>query len=95
MSTQEVADQVQEQTGMDTRVTILGHVQRGGAPTVRDRVIATQMGNYAVLALMEGKEKRIVAMQGGKIVDIDIEEALEMKKPLDEALYEAEQSISI
>lgn len=95
MSTQEVADQVQEQTGMDTRVTILGHVQRGGAPTVRDRVIATQMGNYAVLALMEGKEKRIVAMQDGKIVDIDIEEALEMKKPLDEALYEAEQSISI
>ena len=95
MSTQEVADRVQEQTGMDTRVTILGHVQRGGAPTVRDRVIATQMGNYAVLALMEGKEKRIVAMQGGKIVDIDIEEALEMKKPLDEALYEAEQSISI
>ena len=95
MSTQEVADQVQEQTGLDTRVTILGHVQRGGAPTVRDRVIATQMGNYAVLALMEGKEKRIVAMQDGKIVDIDIEEALEMKKPLDEALYEAEQSISI
>lgn len=95
MSTQEVADRVQEQTGMDTRVTILGHVQRGGAPTVRDRVIATQMGNYAVLALMEGKEKRIVAMQDGKIVDIDIEEALEMKKPLDEALYEAEQSISI
>ena len=95
MSTQEVADQVQEQTGMDTRVTILGHVQRGGAPTVRARVIATQMGNYAVLALMEGKEKRIVAMQDGKIVDIDIEEALEMKKPLDEALYEAEQSISI
>ena len=95
MSTQEVADRVQEQTGMDTRVTILGHVQRGGAPTVRDRVIATQIGNYAVLALMEGKEKRIVAMQDGKIVDIDIEEALEMKKPLDEALYEAEQSISI
>lgn len=53
------------------------------------------MGSYAVHALMEGKEKRIVAVQHGQIVDIEIEEALEMKKTLDEALYNAEQSISI
>ena len=95
MTTQEVADRVQEETGMDTRVTILGHIQRGGSPTARDRIIATQMGSYAVHALMEGKEKRIVAVQHGQIVDIEIEEALEMKKTLDEALYNAEQSISI
>ena len=95
MSTQEVADRVKEQTGMDTRVTILGHIQRGGAPSARDRVVATQMGNYAVRALLEGKTKRIVAMQDGRVVDIDIEEALQMEKPLDEALYAAEQSISI
>lgn len=95
MTTQEVADRVQEETGMDTRVTILGHIQRGGAPTARDRITATRMGNYAVRALMEGKEKRIVAMQHGEIVDIEIEEALEMKKPLDEELYDAERSISI
>ena len=66
MSTQEVADRVKEQTGMDTRVTILGHIQRGGAPSARDRVVATQMGNYAVRALLEGKTKRIVAMQDGR-----------------------------
>lgn len=95
MTTQEVADRVQEETGMDTRVTILGHIQRGGSPTARDRIIATQMGSYAVHALMEGKEKRIIAVQHGQIVDIEIEEALEMKKTLDEALYNAEQSISI
>ena len=95
MSTQEVADRVQEQTGMDTRVTILGHIQRGGSPSARDRIMATQMGNHAVLALLAGKEKRIVAVQHGEIVDIDIEEALEMKKPLNEELYQAEQSISI
>ena len=95
MTTQEVADRVQEETGMDTRVTILGHIQRGGAPSAHDRITATRMGNYAVRALMEGKEKRIVAMQQGKIVDIDIEEALEMKQPLDEELYQAERSISI
>ena len=95
MSTQEVAKRVEMETGMDTRVTILGHIQRGGAPTARDRVIATQMGDYAVHALMDGKEKRIVAMQNGAIVDIDIEEALEMKKPLNEALYMVEQSMSI
>lgn len=95
MTTQEVADRVQEETGMDTRVTILGHIQRGGAPSAHDRITATRMGNYAVHALMEGKEKCIVAMQQGKIVDIDIEEALEMKKTLDEELYQAERSISI
>ena len=86
---------VQEQTGMDTRVTILGHIQRGGAPSAKDRIQATRMGNYAVRALMEGRGKCIVAMQHGDIVDIPIEKALEMKKPLDEAMYAAEQSISI
>ena len=95
MSTQEVADRVQEQTGMDTRVTILGHIQRGGAPSARDRILATRMGNHAVLTLLAGKDKRIVAVQHGEIIDLDIEEALAMKKPLNEELYQAEQSISI
>ena len=79
----------------DARVTILGHIQRGGSPSARDRIIATQMGNCAVLTLLAGKDKRIIAMQHGEIVDIDIEEALEMKKTLNEELYQAEQSISI
>lgn len=95
MTVQEVAEQVQEQTGIDTRVTILGHIQRGGTPTVRDRIMATRMGHYAVNALMDGKEKRIIAVQGGEIVDIDIEKALEMKKTLDEALYAAERTMAI
>ena len=90
-----VGEQIKKELGLDPRVTILGHIQRGGAPSAHDRITATRMGNYAVHALMEGKEKCIVAMQQGKIVDIDIEEALEMKKPLDEELYQAERSISI
>ena len=53
------------------------------------------MGNHAVLTLLAGKDKRIVAVQHGKIIDLDIEEALAMKKPLNEELYQAEQSISI
>ena len=95
LSAQEVAARVQEETGMDTRVTILGHIQRGGSPSAFDRTMATRMGHYAVQALMEGKTKRVVAVQGRKIVDFDIEEALTMKKSLDEELYEAEQTISI
>lgn len=95
MQAQEVANRVQEETGIETRVTILGHIQRGGGPTAHDRVMATRMGNRAVEVLLEGKNKRIVALQKGDIVDIDIEEALAMKKPLDEDLYEAEQAISI
>lgn len=95
MPAQEVANRVQEETGIETRVTILGHIQRGGGPTAYDRVMATRMGNRAVEVLLEGKNKRIIALQKGDIVDIDIEEALAMKKPLDEDLYEAEQAISI
>lgn len=94
MSTQEVADRVEAETGMDTRVTILGHIQRGGSPTARDRIIATRMGDCAVTALLQGKEKCIVAMQKGIVLDLDIEQALEMKKSLDEALYQVEQTMS-
>lgn len=79
-----VADKIRDATGLDTRVTILGHVQRGGSPTSRDRIVATYMGYDAVKLLAEGKTCRVVAMKGEDIVDYDITEALSMTKNLDE-----------
>ena len=80
----QVADKIRDATGLDTRVTILGHVQRGGSPTSRDRIVATYMGYDAVKLLAEGKTCRVVAMQGEDIVDYDITKALSMTKNLDE-----------
>lgn len=79
-----VAQQIKEYTALDTRVTVLGHVQRGGSPTARDRMVATNMGYHAVRLLAEGKTCRVVAMNGESIVDYDITEALGMKKAIDE-----------
>ena len=79
-----VAQQIKEFTALDTRVTVLGHVQRGGSPTARDRMVATNMGYHAVRLLAEGKTCRVVAMSGDDIVDYDITEALGMKKEIDE-----------
>ena len=72
-----------------------GHVQRGGNPTVRDRVVATQMGFAAVELLREGKGNRVIGMQKGEIVDFDIYEALNMKKPFDDDMYEIAHITSI
>ncbi len=83
----EIAQILQEKTGIESRATILGHVQRGGSPTVRDRVVATQMGHYAVELLAQGIGNRVVGMQQNAIVDFDIQEALSMKKPFEENLY--------
>ena len=80
----EIARTLQEKTGIEARTTILGHVQRGGSPTVRDRVVASQMGYYAVNLLSQGIGNRVVGMQNNKIVDYDIQEALSMKKPFEE-----------
>ena len=82
-----VAKKINESTALDTRVTILGHVQRGGAPTSEDRVAATYMGYEAVRLLSEGKTCRVVAMNGDKYVDYDITEALSMTKGLAEQTY--------
>jgi len=76
----EIARQIKEKTGRETRTTILGHIQRGGSPSVRDRVAASQMGHRAVELLADGKGGRIVAMKGDTVVDYEINEALEMKK---------------
>ncbi|HIT56963.1 MAG TPA: 6-phosphofructokinase [Candidatus Galloscillospira stercoripullorum] len=85
--TYEIAQRIKETTALDVRVTVLGHVQRGGAPTSRDRVAATYMGYNAVRLLLEGKTDRVVCVQNDDYVDYDITEALRMKKGIDEQAY--------
>ena len=94
-SAQEVADQIHEATGIDTRVTILGHIQRGGSPSAMDRVMATRMGYAAVRALMEGKANRVVVSDNNIVTDIDIEEGLAQSKDLNQCLFEAQQTVAI
>ncbi len=89
----EIAKIIEEKTHIETRATILGHVQRGGSPTVRDRVAATEFAYYAVGLLEQGIGNRVVGMQKGEIVDFDIQEALEMKKPYDEKLHHIAEEI--
>ena len=91
----EMAKQIEEATGIETRATILGHVQRGGCPTLRDRLIATQMGYEAVQLLKNGIGNRVVAYKTGKVVDYDIYEALNMTKGIDEHLYKIALETSI
>ena len=91
----EMAKKIEAVTGIETRGTVLGHVQRGGSPTVRDRVIASQMGYEAVNLLKEGIGNRVVAYKLGKIVNYDIYEALNMNKPFDEYMYLVADTTSI
>lgn len=92
---EEMAKRIEAETGVETRATILGHVQRGGTPTVRDRVTASLMGHKAVELLKEGIGNRVVATKKGDIVDYDIFEALNMKKELDLDIYKIAHEISI
>lgn len=84
----EIGKRIHEELGMEPRVTVLGHIQRGGSPNARDRETATRMGYFAVKALSEGRVNTIVATQHGDIVDIPIEEALQMKKHLQMERYD-------
>ncbi|MEG0546895.1 MAG: 6-phosphofructokinase [Oscillospiraceae bacterium] len=91
----EMAKQIEEATGVESRATVLGHVQRGGSPTVRDRVVASRMGYHAVDLINKGIGNRVVAMQKDDIVDFDIFEALNMTKSIDLSLYQMAHDISI
>ena len=84
-----------ERAGMDTRLTVLGHVQRGGAPTLRDRVTASQMGYQAVYLLERGIFNRVVAVSADQIVDYDINVALAMHKTIDTKMIDVANTISI
>lgn len=83
-----MAKRIEAATGMETRATIIGHAQRGGSPTARDRVYASMMGAKAVDLLVAGASNRVVGYRDGKFVDYDIEEGLAMKKDVDQYMYE-------
>lgn len=91
----ELASEIQSKTGVESRYTILGHTQRGGYATVKDRVMATRMGNYAVKLLMDNIGNRVVAAQKESVVDFDIFEALNMTKSIDMNLYNIAHEVSI
>ncbi len=92
---EELSRYIQEQTGIVTRATILGHVQRGGSPSGRDRVLASQFGHYAVELLASGKSNRVVGIHKEELVDYDIQEALVMKKEFPMELFKMSETISI
>ena len=81
-SAMEIADRIRQSLCLDPRVTILGHIQRGGVPSARDRVMAARMGFTAVDVLAAGKTNRVICAQNGGMVDVDIDEGLSMKKGL-------------
>ena len=89
-----IAQEIEARTGIESRETVLGHVQRGGNPSLMDRVVASKMGYYAVELLSKGIGNRVVGQQHGEIVDFDIKEALEMKKELPMDLYNLANDIS-
>ena len=91
----ELANYIENRLGIETRATILGHVQRGGSPTLRDRVVASEMGFRAVELLEKNLGNRVVAMKDGKIIDLDINEALDMQRVFDVDLYNIAMTISI
>ena len=91
----EIAKKIQKETGIETRATILGHIQRGGSPTVTDRIIASQMGIYAVELLANGIGNRIVAKQKDKIIDYDIMDGLSMEKKMGNEILNLSKILSM
>ena len=89
-----MAKRIEAATGIETRATILGHMQRGGSPTCKDRVYASMMGAMAVDLLVAGKSCRVVGYRHGEFVDFDINEALAMHKDVDSYMWEVCQSLS-
>lgn len=87
-SATDIGNRIQEEVGIEPRVTILGHIQRGGSPTARDRVMSSSMGIHAVQALAEGQYNRLVVFANGEITDVDIVEGLNMKHELDISMYD-------
>ena len=90
-----MAQRIEEATGMETRATILGYLQRGGSPTCRDRVYASMMGSKAVDVLVQGKTNRVICYQKGEFVDIDIEEAHRMEKDISEDMVKMAEELSV
>ena len=93
--TQKLAKDIQEITGIQTRATILGHLQRGGSPTAIDRMHASMMGYHAVKALLEGRENIVIAYNKGQYEVLDLFEALDIRKSLDKEIYDVVKILSI
>ena len=89
-----MAERIEKATGIETRATIIGHIQRGGSPTCRDRVYASAMGAKAVDLLCAGASNRVVGFRNGEFVDYDIQEALQMTKGIDEYMYDISKKLS-
>ncbi len=90
-----IGNEIKEKTGIETRATILGHIQRGGSPTAFDRILASKMGARAVELLIRGAKNRTVGIQGNNIVDMDIDEALNVENIFDVDSYELANVLSI
>lgn len=93
-NSQALATRIEKETGMETRATILGHLQRGGSPTCKDRVYASIMGAIAVDLLCQGKSNRVVAYSEGKYVDFEIDEALAMEKDIDDYQFDVSKNLA-
>ena len=91
----EICHRISEETGLEARVSIIGYIQRGGAPTARDRVMASRMGHYAVEQLLAGNANQVVCYRDSHILLTPIEEALEMKKNLDGYMYRVAGDIAL
>ena len=91
----DIGKKIHDSIGMEPRITVLGHIQRGGAPNARDRETATRMGYYAVRAFAEGRGNCIIATQEGSIVEIPIEEALQRKKHLQMDRYKIMEAMQV
>ena len=90
-----MAKRIEAATGIETRATILGYMQRGGSPTAMDRYYASIMGSYAVDIMLEGKNNRVVGYRYGEFTDFGIEEALQMQKDIDRYQYEVARRLTI
>ena len=90
-----MAKRIEAATGIETRATILGYMQRGGSPTAKDRYYASIMGAYAVDIMLEGKTNRVVGYQHGEFIDFDIEDALQMEKGINDYQFEVSRLLSI
>lgn len=91
----ELSEKIEQQTGIATRYSVLGYIQRGGTPSTYDRLLGSRMGSKAVELLLQGKNNRAVGVKGNSIFDMDIEEALSMKKEFNKEIYELTKMLSI
>ncbi|XEC93229.1 6-phosphofructokinase [Paenibacillus tarimensis] len=94
-SGEEVAKEITERTGLEPRVTVLGHIQRGGTPTHNDRILASRLGDYAVRKLIDGESGKACGIVNGKYVLTDIDRVVHTKKPFDMELYELASRLSL